>query len=150
MGSRVPEVIDALVTLGTQPDVLPGVRVLDGPVVTQDQANEWLLVGYDGDAVGDFDAGQGQGGWSDLGTGREELFNVTVAVVVSRTAQQIREARQRAYEIADVVDGWLKADATLGLPGLEAGIETSGLVQEQTDGGVRVRLLLTVVGRGFT
>jgi len=150
MGSCVPEVIGALVALGRVDDALDGVVISDGPEVTDTAAREWLVVGFDGDPEGDFQAAQTVGGWSDLRTGREETFQVTVAAIASRGDTDVPAARRRAYEIGAVVEGWLRADPSIGLPSLEAGVEGTRLTQDQTDQGVQVVLLLTVAGRAFT
>ncbi|MGW0599959.1 hypothetical protein ACWD11_22785 [Streptomyces sp. NPDC002776] len=157
MGSRVPEVIAALVALGkTEPqyeadaDGAGGVVVADGPQVTDNTAPDWLVVGFDGDPDGDFEAAQTMGGWSDLGGGREEEFQVTVAAIANRGDTDIVSARRRAYEIGACVEAWLRASPDLGLPSLEAAIAGTRLVQDQTDQGASVRLLLVVAGRAFT
>lgn len=150
MGSRVPEVIEALVALGKTEAALKGVVVADGPEVTETSAQEWLVVGFDGDPEGDFEAAQSVGGWSDLRTGREETFQVTVAAIASRGDTDVRAARTRVYEIAAVVEGWLRADPGIGLHSLEAGVEATRLTQDQTEQGVQAVLLLTVAGRAFT
>jgi hypothetical protein len=62
----------------------------------------------------------------------------------------VRAARARAYEIGARVEAWLRADPSIGLPSLEAAIEASQLVQDQTNQGAQARLLLTVAGRAFT
>lgn len=157
MGSRVPEVIDALVALGnTEPEYQAGedgtgaVAVADGPQVTDSAAPDWLIVGFDGDPEGDFEAANSVGGWSDLGTGREEEFQVTVAAIASRGDTNIVAARRRAYEIGARVEAWLRQDPSLGLRSLEAAVAGTRLVQDQTDQGAQVRLLLSVAGRAFT
>ncbi|MFI6347256.1 hypothetical protein [Streptomyces sp. NPDC050560] len=150
MASRIPDVLAALVTLASGPGVLPGVQVTDGVPVSDAQNPEWVLVGFAGDPDGDFEAAQTAGGWSDLATGREEQFTVPVAVVVLRAADQISAARARAYEIAGVLEQQLRAAPSLGLPSLEAAIDGTVLVQEQMTTGIRVRLVLTIAGRGFT
>jgi hypothetical protein len=150
MGSRVPEVIDALVALGKADAALAEVEVSDGPEVSETQALDWLIVGFDGDPSGDFQAAQTVGGWSDLRTGREEQFQVTVAAIANRGDTDVRAARARAYEIGARVEAWLRADPSIGLPSLEAAIEASQLVQDQTNQGAQARLLLTVAGRAFT
>ncbi|MDF2709292.1 MAG: hypothetical protein K0R62_4944 [Nonomuraea muscovyensis] len=149
MGSRVPEVIDALVALGRIDGDLDGVVVSDGPEVTDTSAKEWLIVGFDGDPDGDFEAAQTMGGWSGLGSRREEQFQITVAAIASRGDTDVRAARVRVYEIGRVVEGWLRAAPNLGLPELEAAIEASRLMQDQTQDGVQAVLLLTVAGRAF-
>lgn len=157
MGSRIPEVIAALVALGrTEPAYQPGedgtggVQVADGPEVNEAAAPDWLVIGFDGDANGDFEAATSVGGWSDLGTGREEEFQVTVAAIASRGDTDIVTARQRVYEIAAPVEAWLRADPSIGLRSLEAAIAGTRLTQDQTDQGAQAVLLLSVAGRAFT
>lgn len=150
MGSRVPEVIDRLVELGKADSALAGVRVADGPEVTEDAAQDWLIAGFDGDPAGDMQAAQTVGGWAGLGSRREEQFQITVAAIASRGDTDVRAARMRAYEIADRVEAWLANDPSLGLPELEAAIEASQLTQDQNTQGVQALLLLTVAGRAFT
>jgi hypothetical protein len=152
MGSRVPEVIDALVALGKSEVAaeLAGVQVADGPEVTDSGAPDWLIVGYDGDPTGDFQAAATVGGWAGLGSRREEQWQVTVAAIASRGDTDVRAARARVYEIGARVEAWLAADPSLGLPALEAAIEASRLTQDQDGPGMQAVLLLTVAGRGFT
>ncbi|WP_236241161.1 hypothetical protein [Streptomyces sp. CC228A] len=142
--------IDALVALGQADSELSGVVVSDGPEVTETSASDWLIVGFDGDPSGDFQAAQTVGGWAGLGTGREEQFQITVAAIASRGDTDVRAARTRVYEIGARVEEWLRADPRLGLESLEAAIEASQLTQDQTDQGVQAVLLLTVAGRAFT
>lgn len=150
MPSRVPELIDALVALATTEIAPQGVRIADGPEVTEDPAEEWLIVGYDGDPNGDFEAASTLGGWSDLSTGREEQFQVTVAVIVNGGETDVRATRVRAYEIAGLLETLLRADPSVGLPSLQAAIEATRLLPDQTDTGAQARLLLTVAGNAFT
>lgn len=152
MGSRVPDVIDRLVELGKTDTDLTDVKVSDGPEVTETSARDWLIVGFDGDAAGDFQAAQTVGGWAGLGTGREEQFQVMVAAIAQRGDTDVRAARMRAYEIGARVEEWLRTDPSLGLGrGLvEAAIEASQLTQDQTNQGAQAVLLLTVAGRAFT
>jgi hypothetical protein len=150
MGSRVPELIDTLVQMGQTDPELKGVTVADGPEVTEDTAQDWLIVGFDGDPGGDFQAAQTVGGWAGLGPRREEQFQITVAAIASRGDTDVRAARTRAYEIGSRVEAWLRAAPSLGLEGLEAAIEASQLTQDQDDTGVQAVLLLTVAGHAFT
>ncbi|WP_225080446.1 hypothetical protein [Streptomyces sp. CoT10] len=150
MGSRVPEVIEALVALGEADPELAGVVVADGPQVTDSAALEWLVIGFDGDPSGDFEAAESVGGWTGLGTRRDEEFQITVAAIVNRGDTDIVAARRRAYEIAARVAAWLSARPNLGLLSVEAAIGTTRLVQDQTEQGAHARLLLTVAGHAFT
>lgn len=149
MNSRVPEVIEALVALGKTDSALSGVEVCDGPQVSDTEAPDWLIVGFDGDPTGDFEAAQSIGDWSDLGVGREEQFQITVAAIANRGDTDIVAARRRAYEIGARVVAWLREQPNLGLPSLEAAVGATRLVQDQTEDGAHARLLLTVAGRGF-
>lgn len=153
MGSRVPEVIDALVALARTDPALADVRVSDGPEVTDTSARDWLIVGFDGDPAGDFQAAQTVGGWAGLGArSREEQFQVMVAAIAQPGSTDVRAARVRAYEIGGRVEAWLAADPSIGLGRgeVEAAIEASQLTQDQTAQGVQAVLLLTVAGRAFT
>lgn len=149
MDSRIPDVIEALVGLGkTDPD-LKGVSVADGPQVSDTAAADWLIVGFDGDPSGDFEAAQSVAEFAGLGTRREEQFQVTVAAIANRGDTNIVAARKRVYEIGACVIAWLRASPNLGLAELEASIGATRLVQGQTDQGAQAVLLLTVAGRGF-
>lgn len=150
MGSRVPELIDALVAAAKTDSELEGVRIADGPEVTDAAASDWLIVGFDGDPEGDFEAARTVGGWSDLGIGREETFEVTVAAISNRGDTDVKAARDRVYEIAARLEALLRADPSVGLRSLEAAIEGTRLQPDQTDQGAVARLLLTVAGRAFT
>ncbi|MFC7892685.1 hypothetical protein [Streptomyces sp. NPDC057381] len=150
MRSRVPEVIARLVALGNADTALTGVHVSDGPEVTETQAADWLIIGFDGDQTGDFEAAQSVSDWTDLGSGREEEFQVTVAAVAKRGDTDTVAARARVYEIGDRVEAWTRDDPSLGLVSLQAGIGATRLVQDQTDNGAQAVLLMTVAGRGFT
>ncbi|MFF2650387.1 hypothetical protein [Streptomyces sp. NPDC058045] len=150
MTSRLPELIDAVVAACTTAPGLDGVQVIDGPAVTDSRAGEWLIVGYDGDAGGTFEAGQTEGGWATLGTDREERLQLVAAIVVLRGGTDVRAARARAYEIAAPLEQLLAASPSLGMRSAELAIGASALVQEQTDRGAQVRLLLQLTGRAFT
>ncbi|MFE7752998.1 hypothetical protein [Streptomyces sp. NPDC057428] len=151
MGSRVPELIDALVTQLSADPALAGVRVADGPEVTESTAPDWLIVGFNGDPDGDFQAAQTVGGWSGLSpAGREEQLQLTLAAIASRGSTDVRAARARVYEISGRLEVLLAADPSLGLRSLEVAIEATQLVQDQTEQGAQAQLLITVAGRAFT
>ncbi|MFE9363684.1 hypothetical protein ACFYNN_12885 [Streptomyces sp. NPDC006978] len=150
MASRIPELIDALMAELTADPGLSGVVVVDGPEMSEAKSPDWLVVGFNGDPDGDFQAAQALGGWASLATGREEQMELTVAVIATRGETEVRAARQRVYEIGARLELLLAADPSVGLRSLEVAIEASQLVQDQTDRGVQARLLLTVAGRAFT
>ncbi|WP_326700204.1 hypothetical protein OG909_24720 [Streptomyces sp. NBC_01754] len=150
MASRIPELIDALMAQLTADPGLSGVVVVDGPEMSEAKSPDWLVVGFNGDPDGDFQAAQALGGWASLATGREEQIELTVAAIATRGETEVRAARQRVYEIGARLEALLAADPSVGLRSLEVAIEASQLVQVQTDQGVQARLLLTVAGRAFT
>ncbi|MYU24019.1 hypothetical protein [Streptomyces sp. SID8352] len=151
MASRVPEVIARLVALGKADPLLAGVYVSDGPEVTATSRPDWLIIGFDGDPNGDFEAAQSVVEWTDLGgTGREEEFQVTCAAATKRGDTNAPAARLRVEEIGARPEVWLRDDPTLGLPSLTAWVSGTRLVQDQTDNGVQTVLLMTVSGRAFT
>lgn len=149
MDSRVPEVIAALVALGRADSELAGVEVCDGPQVSDTEALDWLIVGFDGDPSGDFEAAQSVGDFAGLGTAIEEQFQITVAAIANRGDTDIVAARARVYEIGGRVVAWLRARPSLELSSLEAAVGATRLVQDQTEDGAQARLLLTVAGRAF-
>lgn len=149
MDSRIPQVIKALVELGKTDPALEGVRVADGPEVSDTAAMDWLVVGYNGDPTGDFEAAQSVTQFVGLSTRREEEFQVTLAAISNRGDTDIVAARARVYAIGARVIEWLHASPNLGLDELEAGVGATRLMQEQTTQGASAGLLLTVAGRGF-
>lgn len=148
--SRIPDLIDALVGALRADAALADVTVTDGPEVTDTAAADWLVVGFDGNPDGTFEAATAVGGWASLYTDREEQIQLTVTAVAVRGDTDVRAARQRVYEIARPLEQLLALDPAVGLPSVEMAIESSQLVQEQTAQGVRARLLLMVAGRAFT
>ncbi|MFD6324192.1 hypothetical protein ACFWOL_15280 [Streptomyces sp. NPDC058442] len=135
--------------LGKADPELAGVRVADGPEVTGDSNPDWLIVGFDGDPSGDFEAAESASEYSGLSTRLEEQWQITVAAIANRGDTEIVAARKRAYEIGGCVVAWLRASPNLGLRELEAGVGAMRLVQDQTEQGASARLLITVSGRGF-
>lgn len=149
MISLVPKVIGRLVELGNADELLKDVAVADGPEVTESAAADWLIVGFDGDPSGDFEAAESIAEYVGLSTRREEQFQITLAAVANRGDTDIVAARARAYEIGGRVIAWFEASPSLGLPELEAGVAGLRLVQDQTEQGASARLLITVAGRGW-
>lgn len=113
------------------------------------EAPDWLIIGFDGDPSGDFEAAQSTADFAGLGTRTEEQFQITVAAIASRGDKDVAAARARAYEIGGRVVAWLREDPRIGLASLEAMVGATRLVQDQTDDGIQAVLLLTVAGRGF-
>lgn len=145
--SRVPDLIDALVARFNTEESLAGVRVTDGPEVTDQDADDWVLVGFDGDPGGEFQAAVSEEEWAGLGSSRQELIQLPVTVLARRGDTDVRQARQRVYEIGAAIRGVLRTDPTVGLPGVQCAIGATALHQPQLDQGIQTRLVLTIACR---
>ena len=136
--------IDALVGRWSADVELSEAEVTDGPQVTDSAAQDWILVGFDGDPGGSFQAAVTQQDWAGLSSQRGERIALTVAVVASRGDTDVKAARDRVYALARVLEDDLRADPSVGLSALQAAVDSSALHQEQTQSGVQARLLLTL------
>lgn len=150
MPSRVPELIDALVARWRGAEGLAGVEVTDGPQVTDSAAADWVLVGYDGDADGDFMAASATQDWSGMSTRRGEEIALAVGVVAARGDTDVKAARDRVYALARVLEDDLSANPSVGLQSVQVAVGSSRLHQEQTQSGVQARLLLSLTCNAFT
>ncbi|RPE44162.1 hypothetical protein EDD90_7392 [Streptomyces sp. Ag109_O5-1] len=144
--SRVPDLIDALVAALQASGGLTGVKVVDGPVVTDSAAEEWVFVGYDGDPEGDFTAATAQQEWAGLGAKKKnEDITVTCAVLVQRGSTDVRACRVRTYEVLAAVESVLRADPSLGFPTpTVCAVTEHAFHPEQTPDGIQGRLPFTV------
>lgn len=147
--SQVPELIDALVARWRTDEGLAGVKVTDGPLVTESAAREWVTVGYDGDEGGLFQAGTTEQDWAGMGTSRTEATRLSVGITVRRGDNEVKAARDRAYAILAVLAASLRADPTAGVPSAQVAIAATDLRQEPTGHGARVRLVVTLACRTF-
>lgn len=147
--SQVPTLItNVLAALQASAD-LAGVQVIDGPVVEDSPATDWVFVGYDGDPGGDFEAANSAQNWVGIGAKRkDEDIAITCAVVASRGDTNVPAARSRAYVLMAAVENALRIDVSLGMPPptvVEVTAET--LYQEQTDSGIQARIPFSVMAR---
>lgn len=140
--SRVPDVIDALVALFDAAPGLDGVKVVDGPIVTNDPLPEAVFVGYDGNPEGDGEAGDFRQEWASIGQkAKDERFTITCAVVVWRGSTKVKPARDRAFALIAAVEDALRADPALGQPPPTIVAFASGsLVQSQRQSGCECRI----------
>jgi hypothetical protein len=144
----VPDLIDALVGRFSTEDGLSGAGVTDGPEITGEDRNEWVLVGFDGDQQGDFQAATTEEDWAGLGSSRQQMIRLTVGLLARRGDGRVKPARDRVYEMKRVIQGVLRADPSMGLPGVQCAIGATALHQPQiSDTGVQARLMLTLVCR---
>ncbi|MCP3820066.1 hypothetical protein NLX86_18795 [Streptomyces sp. A3M-1-3] len=145
--SRVPDLIDALVARFRTEEGLAAARVTDGPEVTAQDADDWVLVGYDGDPGGEFQAAVTEEEWAGLGASREETVQLPVTLLARRGDTDVKAARARVYELGAAVKAVLRADPAVGLPGVQFAVGATALFQAQTDQGIQARLVLTLACR---
>lgn len=107
--STVPAVMDALYDAlvarqsGT-PGGLNGVRVNYGPALPDPGRESVNILNVEGEQA-----------WAGLGKlAKDEVYTVTVLVIVIREGQQTKSAVERAYTIAAQVEDVLGDDPTLG------------------------------------
>src|SRR5690554_7981125 len=110
--SRVPQVLDALVTLWRGVPELADI-VQDGPLPLDRPDLEVLSVGRDGNEDGTTAEGsflpEGLGGRPD-----REQFTVTCTIAVLDGSGDMRAARTRTFELYGIAREALAADHTLG------------------------------------
>ncbi|MGW6295168.1 hypothetical protein [Streptomyces sp. NPDC055058] len=147
MDIDVPELIDAAVTRFRQEEGLADAGIADGPELTGEDRDDWVLVGFDGDQEGEFLAATSEEDWAGLGTSREKTIQLTVGLLARRGDGDVKAARKRVYEMRRVIARVLALEPDLGLPGAECVIRATSFHQPQTDAGVQARLALTLVCR---
>jgi hypothetical protein len=144
--SRVPELIDALLAALRASAGLTGVQVVDGPLVTDSAASEWVFVGYDGDPEGEFSTASTSQQWAGLGAkAKNEDILLSCAVLVRRGSTDVRACRIRTFEIFAAVEAVVRADPALGLlPPTVCAISETSFHTEQTANGVQGRMPFTL------
>lgn len=148
--SSVPDALDALVAAFRAAPGLEGVRVFDGPVVTQAAPMEALCVGFSGDPT-EPAAAQVESAREGLSVARSrEQYPVQCAASVLNGKGDISAARRRAYELYAVAGAVLAADPTLGRTVLSAQPGGGSLVQDQTPDGAVVTVAFAVDIDAFT
>lgn len=143
--SKIPAVIDALVSALQGAPGLSDVEVMDGPVMSDGTAPDWVCVGFDGDPNGSFESATAEAAYNDLYTTRAEQITVPCSVVVSRGDTDVSEARTRAFTIYDAVAAVFATNPGIAGPQTQSAVESTRLNQVQTSEGIEVRLALAVV-----
>jgi hypothetical protein len=124
---------------------LTDVNVVDGPQVTSDSANDWLFVGFNGDAPDEYNEGA---------TGQQNLMAFSrvkgddgqvICAVVSRSGDtDITETRSRANGVLANAETALRADQQLGGLVMQAYVSDYRYSPVQTQAGAKVRFVFTV------
>lgn len=149
MSTQIDAVILALTAkwqaLSVPAGTLDGVRVVDGPQVTEDASQEWLFVGFDGAERGD--SGEGataeQSLMAFLKTKQEDA-EIRCGVVVVRGDDNVPAARLRALAITSAAENALRLDMPLGGLVMHSFISGISYTPLQTDHGAKVRVVFTV------
>lgn len=144
--SRVPELIDAFMGALTASVGLDGVKVVDGPLVTDSAASDWVFVGYDGDPEGEFMTTQTSQQWAGIGAkAKNEDILLTGAVLVRRGTTDVKPLRDRLFAIFAEVEAVVRADPALGLATpTVCSISEHTFHTEQTTKGIQGRLPFTL------
>ncbi|MEV7684468.1 hypothetical protein [Streptomyces bungoensis] len=144
--SRVPDLIDNLIAALQAAAGLTGVKVVDGPLVRDSAASEFVFVGYDGDPEGEFATAGTSQQWAGLGAkAKSEEITLTCAVLVQRGSTDVKACRTRTFEIFAQVEAVVRDAPALGLPPpTVCSISDTTFHTEQTDRGVRGRMPFTL------
>lgn len=111
--SAFPAVVDALVSLSV-PAVPAGVTVSDALPPADDPA-DFLAVGVQS-LDGESEAGQSQQTWAEMGSrARNEEGFVQCLAVARSTDETVKDARDRAFAIAESVAALCRSNPTLGV-----------------------------------
>lgn len=146
--SRVPAVLDALVSLWSTTPELEGL-VRDGPLPVESADPEVLSVGHDDDDTGASTDGQIAPEGYGVEPNREQ-FSVTCLISVVDGANDTRAARARAFELLSAASAAITSDITLGGVVMQAGVQQLSLNQLQTVGGAEARILFGVACDAYT
>lgn len=142
MSSKVDAVILALTALW-QP--LTGVQVVDGPQANSESLDDWLFVGFDGDAPDEGnEAVSAEQDLMAFAKTKQETAEVTCAVVSRRGDTDVPSARARAYDIVSDAEDLLRADMSLGGLVMQAIVSEHQYIPVITQGGCKARVVFTV------
>lgn len=144
--SAIPELIDALVTIGaTVTDTY------DGPPATDANKKSYLAIGWDGDPenlLGEF-AGTDQQEYAYVGSDvQSELGHVVCAAVNWSGDKTVKARRDAAYGLVSDFNDALRTahrtNPTLQALVIGCWVSAGGLTQGQTGDGVTARVVFTV------
>lgn len=140
--SRIPEVLDALVSAFQGSPTLRDAVVTDGPLMSNSSAPDWICVGYDGDPEGEFIAASVELDWTGaLSPQRGESMDIPVTVIVSRGSTDVKAARDAAFAYYGALADLLPS---LDVPQTQVFVGINSFRQVQDTEGVHAFLALTV------
>lgn len=139
---RIGAVIDALVTLAGTTSAL---SVYDGPANTTTTTTDYVVIGGTEDP--DDEPSSFDQSWNGLGAKtKNEVGEITCAVLVGTGNDDVKVARDRALAILGEVEAAVRADPSLGgvLIGGWAHVSSGRHVQRRNSQGLYVRITFTV------
>lgn len=144
--SRVPDLIDNYLAALAAASGLEGVGIVDGPEVSDASADELVVVGFDADPEGDFEAASTTQAWAGIGAKRKnEDIQVTCAILVRSGSTRVKPLRDRVFAIFGIAEAVVRADPSLGLPPpTVCAITDTSFRTPQTSRGIEGRLLFTL------
>lgn len=147
--SRVPAVMDYLVSLFTNAPALAGVAVYDGPVVTGEVAGLILWVGMD-DPDSDTApiSAHSDRAWGPGLAGQSETLTINCVAESWSGNDSVSAARASVYGIVAAVETLVRADTTqFGGNGMLAnpGVTGSDLRQNDTQQGGQARVVFQII-----
>lgn len=143
MSTKVDDVCVALTAMWQT--ALTGTQVVDGPQANSDAANEWLFVGFDGDAPdeGNEAVNAEQDLMAFLKT-KQETAEVTCAIVVRSGGIELTTVRARAYDLLSAAEDALRSDMQLGGLVMHAYVSEHQYIPVLTQSGCKARVVFTV------
>lgn len=144
--SRVPNLIDNFLTALNAASGLDGVQIVDGPLVSDSAATEMVVVGFDADPEGEYEAASTTQTWAGIGAKRKnEEIQLVGAVLVRKGTVKVKPLRDRVFAIFAEVEAVVRADPSMGLPPPTVCAITDTVFRTpQTTRGIEGRLLFTL------
>lgn len=143
MASLTDPVILYLTAMWTA--ALTGVTVADGAQVTSDASNDWLFVGFNGDAPDEYNEGAaGQQSLMAFAKVKGDDGRITCALVSRNGDTDIPAIRARVNGFLSSAEAAVRADMTLGGLVMHAYVSDYRYSPVQTQQGAKVRVVFTV------
>lgn len=142
--STVPAVLDALVALTAR--VAPGVQVIDSQPLEVEQ--DFIAIGFDEDGADAVEVVQTTGQLK--GPRDREQYNVACLISAWSGDTDPKPVRDRAFELAGLLNGGLKADPRLGGLVMNVRLSLTALSQTQDEKGATATLRVSLRVDAFT
>lgn len=144
--SRLPGTIDAVVAALDA----TGLVVMDGPEVHDDVVDDVVYIGYDGDPNGRYKAADTNQTWAgSVGAHRrDEEMDIICCVITTRGDNEMKLARDSAYDLLGTVESTLRANPGLGFTSpFVAGVRPRELYYAPFNDGLQARLVFIITVR---